>query len=251
MKSTTRYLIIFLALVVVTLFAFSILDKNSNNRERKDNITNGQEEYTPSINSSNFVTEVDNPYFTLTPGITYTYQSETDEGAEKNIVIVTNQTKDILGITNVVVWDRVWLEDKLAEETYDWYAQDKEGNVWYFGEDSKEYDNGKVSSTEGSWEAGIDDAKPGIIMEANPKVGDSYRQEYYKEKAEDMADVLAVGENVTVPYGKFNNCIKTRDWSKIESDVNEYKYYCKEVGGVVLEVTVSSGERAELINVTR
>ncbi len=209
----------------------------------------GTEEYNPILTQSNFVSEINNPYYTLTPGITFTYISKTDEGTEKNIVVVTDQKKEILGIKTTVLWDRVWLNDELIEETYDWYAQDKEGNVWYLGEYSKEYENGKVVSTAGSWEADVDGAKPGIIMEAHPQAGDSYRQEYYKGEAEDMADVVALGETVTVPYGTFKNCLKTRDWSKIDPNLNEYKYYCLDVGNVVLEVVVDSGERVELMNV--
>ena len=126
-----------------------------------------------------------------------------------------------MGVTTIVVWDRVWLNNELIEETYDWYAQDKEGNVWYFGEDSKEYENGMVVSTKGSWEAGVDGAKPGIIMEAHLRVGESYRQEYYKGEAEDMADVVAVGVTVTIPYGTFEDCLKTRNWSQIDPNLNE------------------------------
>jgi hypothetical protein len=192
---------------------------------------------------------VDNSYFSLTPGTTFTYQSETEEGTEKNIVIVTNETKEILGITTTVVWDRVWLDEELIEETFDWHAQDKEGNVWYMGEDSKEYENGKVVSTEGSWEAGVDGAKPGIIMEANPQVGDSYRQEYYPGHAEDAAKVVSLNETVTVPFGTFTDCLQTRDVNLLDPTLDEEdKYYCTNVGGVTLEVAIDSGERAELID---
>ena len=204
--------------------------------------------YNPTIDPADFVNKIDNQYYSLTPGTTLTYQSETEAGIERNEVIITDTTREVLGVTTIVVWDRVWLNDELIEETYDWYAQDKEGNVWYFGEDSKEYENGNVVSTEGSWEAGIDGAKPGVIMKAHPKVGDSYRQEYYKGEAEDMTDVVALGETVTVPYGTFANCLKMRDWSQIDPDLNEYKYYSSQIGGVILEVVVDSGERAELID---
>jgi hypothetical protein len=191
---------------------------------------------------------VKNPFFTLTPGTRFAYQSKIKEGTEKNIAIVTTSTKVIVGVTTTEVWDRVWLDDILIEETYDWYVEDTVGNVWYFGEDSKKYENGKVVSAKGSWEAGVHNAKPGIIMEANPKIGDSYRQEYYKGEAEDMADVVSLGETVTVPYGTFANCLKTRDWSRIDSTLNEYKYYCSKVGGVVLEVKIENGEKTELIS---
>jgi hypothetical protein len=192
---------------------------------------------------------VDNPYFTLTPGTTFTYEGETEDGTEKNVVIVTDETKEILGINATVVWDRVWLEDELIEETFDWYAQDKEGNVWYLGEDSKEYENGEVVSTEGSWEAGVDGAKPGIIMEADPQVGDQYRQEYYPGHAEDQAEVVSLNEEVTVPFGTFTDCLQTRDSTPLEPTTgDEDKYYCTDVGGVVLEVAIESGERSELID---
>jgi hypothetical protein len=152
-------------------------------------------------------------------------------------------------VVATVVWDREWLNDALIEETYDWYAQDKGGNVWYLGEKSKEYENGKAVSSKGSWEAGVDGARPGIIMKADPKIGDSYRQEYLKGEAEDMADVVALSESVAVPFWTFTDCLKTRDWSKIKPSANEYKYYCVEVGGLVLEEDIGSGEKLELMNV--
>jgi hypothetical protein len=216
-----------------------------------NSLTNGtvDETYNPIINSADFVAKVDNPYFPLKPGTTFIYQGETEDGIERNEIVVTDQTKNILGITTIVVWDRVWLEGELIEETYDWYAQDKDGNVWYFGEDSKEYENGKVLSAKGSWEAGVDGAKPGIIMKANPQIGDSYRQEYYKGEAEDMADVLSLNESVSVPYGSFENCLKTKDWTPLEPDVVEHKYYALGVG-VVLEVMVKGEtQRVELVDI--
>jgi len=208
-------------------------------------------EYNPIINSQDFMTVIDNPYYTLTPRTTYTYQGKTKKGTEKIITTVTDKTKDILGVRTVEVWDRVWLDNELIEETFDWYVQDKDGNVWYFGEDSKEYKDGKVASTDGSWEAGVNGAKPGIIMKANPQVGNSYRQEYLRGEAEDMADVLSLVEEVNVPYGKFTNCLKTRDWSQADKTLNEYKYYCREAGNVVLEIAIDSGERTELLSVKK
>ena len=213
---------IYFILVLVTLPILIIIGYTQQTKEMK--------EYNPTIDSANFASVVDNSYYTLTPGMTYTYESETDRGLEKNIVIVTDKTKEILGVINIEVWDRVWLNNELIEETFDWYAQDKEGNVWYFGEDSKEYENGEVISTHGSWESGVNGAKPGIIMKANPQIGDSYRQEYFKGEAEDMANVLSLDESVSVPYGDFENCIKTYDWSLIDSDLKEYKYYCADAG---------------------
>ena len=192
---------------------------------------------------------IDNPYFTLTPGTTFTYESETEEGTEEIIVVVTNETKEILGVTATVVRDTVSLDGELIEDTFDWFAQDKEGNVWYLGEDTKEYENGEVVSTEGSWEAGVDGAEAGIVMLADPQVGDTYRQEWYPGHAEDAAEVVSLSEEVTVPYGTFTNCLQTREFSTIDPELNEYKYYCTAVGAVTLEVVIDSGERVELIDV--
>jgi hypothetical protein len=198
----------------------------------------------------NFSNEIiDNPYFALIPGTTFTYESETEEGTEEDIVVVTNETKEILGVTATVVRDTVSLDGELIEDTFDWFAQDKEGNVWYLGEDTKEYENGEVVSTEGSWEAGVDGAEAGIVMLAYPQVGDTYRQEWYPGHAEDAAEVVSLSEEVTVPYGTFTNCLQTREFSTIDPELNEYKYYCTAVGAVTLEVVIDSGERVELIDV--
>jgi hypothetical protein len=210
----------------------------------------GDEPYDPVINPADFVAQIDNQYLPLMPGTTYIYEGESEDGKERIEVYVTDQTKEILGIACTIVSDRVWVDDKLVEDTLDWYAQDKDGNVWYFGEDSKEYEDGKVVSTEGSWEAGVDGAKPGIIMKADPQVGDAYRQEYYEDEAEDMAEVFSLNESVSVTYGSFDNCLKTKEWTPLEPDIVESKYYAPGVG-VVLEVMVEGGsERAELVDIT-
>jgi hypothetical protein len=206
----------------------------------------------PKIDAADFVSAVDNTYFTLKPGTTFTYENQTDEGLEKIVVIVTDESKQVLGIPMTVVWDRVWLSDVLIEDTKDWYAQDKSGNVWYFGEDVDNYENGELVDHDGSWEAGVDGSEAGIMMKAEPKVGDSYRQEYDKGHAEDMGDVFALNKTVTVPYGTFDGCLQTRDWSTLETDLNEYKYYCPEVGVVTVEESVSGGdEKVELVSVVK
>jgi len=207
--------------------------------------------YNPIIVPNDFVSEINNKFFTLVPGTTFIYESQRDDGTERNEVNVTNDTKIVLGVQTVVVWDRVWLDDELIEETFDWYAQDNSGNVWYFGEDSKEYESGKVISTEGSWQAGIDGAKPGIIMKAEQKLGQPYRQEYYKGKAEDMAQVVAVNEKVNVPFGTFDNCIKTKDWNTLVPGTVEFKYYCPQIGGVTLEVDQEGSNPVELIDMKK
>jgi hypothetical protein len=198
----------------------------------------------------NFSNEIiDNPHFDLIPGTTFTYESETEEGTEEIIVVVTDETKEILGVTATVVHDTASLDEELIEDTFDWFAQDKEGNVWYLGEDTKEYENGEVVSTEGSWEAGVDGAEAGIVMLADPQVGDTYRQEWYPGHAEDAAEVVSLSEEVTVPYGTFTNCLQTREFSTLDPELNEYKYYCTAIGAVTLEVVIDSGERVELIDV--
>ena len=205
--------------------------------------------YAPAIEPANFVSVIDNPYFPLTPGTTYVYEGETSDGREHSEDQVTSDTKEVLGVTCVVVWNRATLDGELIEETYDWYAQDKDGNVWYFGEDTKEYKNGAVVSTEGSWEAGVDGALPGIIMEADPQVGDVYRQEYYEGEAEDMAGILSLTETATVPYGSYTDALMTKEWTPLEPALVEHKYYAQGVG-LVLETIVQGGrEQIELIEV--
>lgn len=210
---------------------------------------NAVEEYDPVIDPSDFSSKVTNKYFNLTPGKKMVYEGQTEDGIEKIEFYVMGETRIVEGVENIIVWDRVWLDGELIEETFDWYAQDKEGNVWYFGEDSREMEDGKVVSTEGSWESGIDGARPGIIMKENPAIGDSYRQEYYEGEAEDMAEVIAFGESVTVPFGSFSNILKTYEWSPLEPDAKENKYYSSEAGGVILEASFDGKERVELVDI--
>ena len=203
-------------------------------------------EYNPELPTA-WAAAVTNPLFPLTPGTTLTYEGETGEGLETTVVEVLSGTRTINGVAATIVRDRVYLDGELIEDTFDWFAQDADGNVWYLGEDTKEYENGAVVSTEGSWEWGIDGALPGIYMWADPAahVGEEYRQEFAEGEAEDWAKVLAVGEAVTVPFGSFTNCIKTEDWNGLESGGHEFKYYCPGIG-LALETPVSGSERIEL-----
>jgi hypothetical protein len=208
-----------------------------------------QTAYSAHINPADFTTKIDNKYFPLKPGTTFVYEGKTKDATEGDVVAVSSDTKQIMGVKCVVVNDKVTEDGKLTEHTYDWYAQDKKGNVWYFGENSKEYKNGKVTSTEGSWEAGKDGAKPGIIMPVNPKVGHTYRQEYYKGVAEDMARPLKLDGSASVPYGSFDHVLVTYEWTPLEPNVSEQKYYAPGVG-TVLEVAVKGPpERLELIRI--
>lgn len=207
------------------------------------------EPYAPVIDPANFVEGVDHPYFPLTPGTTMVYEGETEEGIERIEVTTMPETKQILGITCTVVRDTVWLDGALIEDTFDWYAQDRDGNVWYMGEETREYEGGVVVSTAGAWEAGVDGALPGIVMEADPQVGDVYRQEYYVGEAEDMAEVINLSDSASVAYGAFDNVLVTREWTPLEPGVAENKYYASGVG-LILEVVVEGGTgRIELIDI--
>jgi hypothetical protein len=184
-----------------------------------------QKAYSPHIDPAEFTTKIDNEYFPMKPGTTFLYEGGTQRGQ----MSVTNQTKKVMGVECVVVDHKEWEGDMLIERTYDWYAQDEQGTVWYFGENTKEYENGKVVSTKGSWEAGVDGAKPGIIMQAHPKVGQSYHQEYYPGEAMDMARVMSLEASARVPYGSFDEVLETREWTPLQPGFSEKKYY---VGGV-------------------
>ena len=211
--------------------------------------TLGKDAYNPIINPSDFVAKIDNPYFSLTPGTTYVYEGVTEKGNEHNEVYVTHDTKVILGVTCIVVKDTVKVDGVLEEETIDWYAQDKNGNVWYFGENSLSYEGGLIVSLGGSWMAGGDGAKPGIIIKAHPQVDDLYRQEFALGVAEDMAEVLNLNGSTTVPAGTFQNCVETKDFSPLEPDIVEHKFYALGIGNVQT-VDVNTGKHLDLIKIT-
>ena len=202
--------------------------------------------YKPEINPENFVDVIDNQYMPLSVGRTLVYEGETEDGFEHVEVYVSGEKKEVMGVKCTVVRDRVWIDGELEEDTFDWFAQDKYGDVWYFGEDSKEIEDGEVLSTEGSWEAGVDGAQPGIVMKAEPKPGDSYRQEYYSGEAEDMAEVIGLEKTVNIGYGTYADVLKIKEWTPLEPGVSENKYYAAGIG-VILEEVVEGGEgRIEL-----
>lgn len=236
--------LLFLTLLISTMLAIGCLQNRDKTVPQQ-----AVEEYNPTINSSYFATKITNKYFSLPVGKKMVYAAETKEGTERIEITVTDKTKTIMGVETIVYWDRVWLNGELVEDTRDYLAQDNEGNVWYFGEDVDNFENGKLKDHSGSWIAGLNGAKPGIWMKSTPKVGDSYRQEYYKGEAEDIANVLSVDETVTTTLKTYKNCIKTLDFTPLEPNVKEYKYYCSEVGGLVLEENLEDNKRAELISV--
>ena len=201
------------------------------------------------LNPADFTVDIDNPYWPMQPGTRWTYREVQPDGTEVEvIVIVTTLTKEIAnGITARVIRDTVIEDGDIIEDTFDWYAQDVAGNIWYLGEDTKEYENGVVVTTEGSWEAGVDGAQAGIVLPGEPAAGMTYRQEYYAGEAEDRARILSLDEHVDVPYGSFDGALQTEDSTPLDPDVLEHKYYVTGVGPV-LAVDVGAGAgREELV----
>ena len=204
--------------------------------------------YDPTIDPANFTTNIDNPYFPLKPGTTYIYEGPTSRGFIHTEFVVTTNTKLIDGVTCVEVHDQVFTDGKLTEDTLDWFAQDKDGNVWYFGEDSDELVNGRVSSLGGSWQGGVNGASPGIAMKVHPKVGDFYRQEFLLNTAEDSAGVLNLNQTVTVPEATFHHCLETEEITGLEPGALEHKFYAPGVGNV-LTVDLVTGDTFPLVEI--
>jgi hypothetical protein len=191
-----------------------------------------------------FTTKIDNPYLPLEPGTRRVYR----ENGQRVVVRVTRRTKRVAsGIVGRVVRDTVTEDGELVEDTFDWYAQDGKGNVWYLGERTTEYEDGKPVSTAGSFEDGVDGARRGIVMLARPRIGREYAQERAPGVAEDRARVLSRDEQVEVPAGHFQRVLMTRDWNPLEPKVNEYKFYAKGVGLVLALGVSGGGDREQLL----
>ena len=203
------------------------------------------------LDPADFVTSIDNPYLPLKPGTRWEYTVTSSEGEERVIVTVLDETKVVDGVTATVVHDRVTHPDgSLIEDTYDWFAQDKAGTVWYLGEATRAYDGDKVS-TKGSWEAGVDGARAGRFMLAHPKVGATYQQEYYEGEAEDVGRVLATDQSVTGPTGTYDKVVKTEDTTPLEPDLVEHKWYAPGVGTVQEQDVKGGDEKVTLVKLTR
>jgi hypothetical protein len=210
--------------------------------------------YAPVIDPANFVAGVDNRYFPLEPGTTLRYRGVAEDGKTRQLdeAAVTHAKKTILGVACTVVRDTVSSHGKPVERTYDWYAQDKQGNVWYFGEDSRDFSHGRFVKGGDSWEGGVDGAQPGIIMEGHPKRGDAYRQEYYVKHAEDEAKVLGSGGRVKVPYRSFRHTLATVEQTRLEPNVRERKFYAAGIGEIKSRVAVKGDHEAfQLFSVKR
>jgi hypothetical protein len=184
----------------------------------------------------------------MAPGTRWVYRETDADGAVKRVEItVTNKKKTIEGISATVVRDVVTEDGEVVEATWDWYAQDKEGNIWYLGEDTTEYENGKPVTKAGSWEHGVDGAYAGVIVPADPVDGLTYRQEYYAGQAEDAAEVLSVEEQAEVPYGHFEDALLTKDFTPLHPEILEYKLYAKGVGPVLILGISGGSDREELL----
>jgi hypothetical protein len=205
-----------------------------------------------NLNPADFTTQIDNPYFPLPVGARWEIRVTDQEGlVQHEVITVLDKTKQIAdGVTARVVHDVVREDGGLAEVTDDWYAQDKDGNVWYFGEDTADIQNGK-RDTSGSFEAGANGADAGIAMLAHPEAGMTYREEYYKGHAEDRSRVIALEQQAEVPFGHFNDVLLTEDYSPVEPNVLELKFYAPGIGQVLAQTVSGGSEREELISFTK
>jgi hypothetical protein len=208
----------------------------------------GGRPYDPVIDPANFVDRIDNPYFPLVPGTNYIYEGQSAGGLVHTEFFVTHNTKKILGVTTVEVHDTVTTNGEVTEDTLDWFAQDKEGNVWYFGENTMELIGGRPSTLAGTFVASENGARPGIIMKAHPAIGDFYRQEFDLGNAEDYGEVAALSDHIKVPAGTFTNCVRTPESTPLEPSLHEAKWYAPGVGNI-LTLDLDTGEKSELIRI--
>ena len=205
----------------------------------------------PPALPTTFVRRVDNEYFPLRPGTTFTYRGREDGKSAMDLVTVTRRAKTILGVQVTVVRDRVFVRGKLAEDTFDWYGQDARGNVWYFGEDTKEFEDGRVVTTQGSWQAGRRGARAGIFMPAAPKVGRTLKQEDARNVAEDCSRIVDRNAVVRTPFMSSRRALETEEFSLLERGVLDHKFYVRGIG-LVKEQTVQGGSDVlELVSVKR
>jgi hypothetical protein len=205
------------------------------------------------LDAATFTTHIDNPYWPMEPGTRWKYREIDEDGRRLDVVVTVSATTRRIanGVTARVVRDTVTRNGRLIEDTFDWYAQDSYGNVWYLGEETAEFDHGKVTSRAGSWEAGVDGALPGIIVPARPVVGMMYRQEHYAGHAEDNGEVLSTSEQAEVPAGHFADVLLTKDTNALEPKILEYKLYAPGIGPVLAVGISGGGGREELVKTKR
>jgi hypothetical protein len=206
----------------------------------------------PAVAARSFSAQVDNAWFPLAPGTTWVYEGVKDGLPARDVVVVTHDTRTIDGAACAVVHDRLYLRGRLAERTSDFYTQDGQGDVWYFGEATAELDARRhVTSREGSWRAGRDGARAGIFMPADPRVGERHRQEHYAGHAEDRFEVVSLDARVTVPYGTFGHALRTKEWTPLEPGVRDAKLYVRGIGQVEERTLRGGDEQLSLIEIHR
>jgi len=252
MNAQRRTATLFLSLIALGVAACGDNGDGSSNASAGDakGLPQGSEHV--ELDPADFTTEIDNPWWPMKPGSRWVYRETDSEGANQKVVVtVTDRTKKIAnGIEARVVRDVATEKGEFVEVTDDWYAQDGDGNIWYLGEDTTEYENGKPVSQAGSFEAGVDGAEPGIIVPAQPEAGMTYRQEYYKGEAEDQGTIVSLDEQAEVPAGHYTPVVMTKDTNPLEPKVSEFKFYARGAGPV-LAVAVSGGsDREELLSYT-
>jgi len=210
--------------------------------------SNPVEPVLPDPTGLTWAAAVDNPYFPLPVGATWAYEATVGGVLERDDVEVLPDARTVNGVDVTVVYDLVTVNGETVEETWDWFAQDADGNVWYLGEDTCEWDMGMCSVMLGSWEWGVGGALPGIIMPADPTVdGQPYYQEFLAGEAEDVGEVIALDEAITVAGGSFTGCVRTRDTSTLDTTLSELKVYCPGYG---LVFTDEPEADAELVSYT-
>ena len=202
------------------------------------------------LNATGFSDTIDNPYMFLSPGMMWLYKGHKEGVPETDRLVVQSYKRQIKGVTCMVVLDRVYENGALVEKTHDFFVQDTKGNVWYMGEQSRDIENGHVVSTEGSWRAGVNGAQPGIITLAQPQTGLAYRQEFAAGVAEDNAKVLSLKAAVDVPFGSFDGCLRTLEWTPLDPGAREHKFYCPGVGLVLTAQPKGGNIKDELVSIT-
>ncbi len=206
----------------------------------------------PRPKPSGFAQRIDNQWFPLIPGTVLVYHGAKDGKRARDVLTVTHRHRTILGVRTTVISDRLYLNGRLAERTTDWYAQDKQGNVWYFGESTTTLDaHGKTLSREGSWRAGVHRAQAGIYMPAHPKPGDTGRQEYYKGHAEDQYKVLSLTAHATSPAASSHRALRTQETTRLEPGTVDHKLYVRGIGAIREQTIKGGNERLVLFSVKR
>lgn len=247
-----KLLFVLAAIVAIVAVSVNIFDKENDDDDKKVTGASSQSaDYNPDLRPGDFTTSITNKLFSVKPGKKLTYAATTPEGVQRVEITIDQKTKNVGGFETLVFHDQVYLNDQLVEDTKDYLAQHKTtGDVWYFGEEVDNYENGKLKDHHGTFLHGTDGAKAGIWIKAQQKVGDSYKQEYYKGVAEDILDVVAVDQTVVTKRATYKGCVKYYAWTPLEPDSKENKYYCPEVAGEVLAEQLTENKRTELVQVS-